>query len=206
MLGPWRWLGLLETNHRVQVSLFSGFVERKYKPSAFISVAIKARYPPGPEVLDAKMHVSIQAGLLQRLLFYARPQSTLGNIAGLLAAVTAFGGLTVIGVCFYAYFMTQVHPEEQNPQEDDHESLTSSAVTSTAIMQTPRELDEIDLKDFASPSPRKKTKEGDTFQSPQQSPGILDGHESSSPGTSSEMGAHIPPREWKASELRQRRT
>lgn len=100
---PWRFAGLLPWDHAVTIKLFNGIRERKAARSVFLATQIKARSPPGPEILEATIGVRLRAGMVQTVLYYARPQSLLGK---LLAVGSSFAVLTGAGVvigCYHAH-------------------------------------------------------------------------------------------------------
>lgn len=141
MLGPWRWLGVLQRSHTIRVALFTKYVESKSRPSIYFSSLIKARSPPGPEILGARVNISLRAGLLQKILFYARPQSVLGKVLGVAAFVASIGGSSVLYACFYVYMYGKddIDSGIGEQSEDDTLSLNSSDLTSGgSVPNTPR--------------------------------------------------------------------
>ena len=103
MLWPWRFVGVLPREHAVTVELFSVVRERKAAPSMFLATEIKARAPPGPDILDATIGVTLRAGLVQTVLFYVWPQSLLGKLLGVGSVLAALSGAGVVIGCYQAY-------------------------------------------------------------------------------------------------------
>lgn len=108
MLWPWRFAGVLPREHTVTVKLFSRVRERKSAPSIFLATEIKARAPPGPDILDATIGITLRAGMVQTVLFYARPQSMLGKLLGVGSVIAAFAGAGVVIGCYQAYKNSKV--------------------------------------------------------------------------------------------------
>jgi hypothetical protein len=102
-LMPWRWFGIIKRYHMVKVVLFSGFREMKSNPSIFLTTEIQARSPPGPEILEASVHISLQANVIQKILFYARPQSLLGKLLGVGSIIAIIVCICILWGCFQMY-------------------------------------------------------------------------------------------------------
>lgn len=103
IFSPWRWFGIINRYHVINFNLHSGFYERGNYPSIFLATEIKARSAPGPEILDASIHIAIRAGILRKILFYARPQSLIGKTLGFGSVFAILGGVGIILWCFQAY-------------------------------------------------------------------------------------------------------
>lgn len=118
LLSPWRWIGLLNWHHIVNVPLLLGFREKRDLPAVFLATEIKARSAPGPEILDVSVHVAIRAGAIKKILFYARPQSLIGKSLGFAAVIGILAGVGIILWCFQAY---QFVPDSEGQSDMDQE-------------------------------------------------------------------------------------
>lgn len=146
ILWPWRFAGVLPWEHVVTVKLFSGIRERKASRSIFLATEIKARAPPGPEILEAFVGIRLRAGILQTILYYARPQSLLGK---LLAVGSLVGALAASGVaigCFQAYRNSRLHAQ----REDIGDGM--SDVDDALLAGVSSEVSETDGSDVDVPS------------------------------------------------------
>ncbi len=103
VLWPWRFAGVLPWDHAVTVNLFSGTRDLKAARSVFLATQIMARSPPGPEILDATIGVRLHAGVVQTMLYYARPQSLLGKLLAVGSSVAVLAGASVVIGCYQAY-------------------------------------------------------------------------------------------------------
>ena len=137
-LGPWRWLGVIDRRHVVNVKLFDGHVERKNLPTVFLSLKIKARSPPGPEILEVNLHVALRSGILRTLLFYARPQSFVGKAMGLGSFVVISSGSLVLFLCLHFYFKA-AQDDASRDQEDGSTTSEGSSSLLTLSLDTPRD-------------------------------------------------------------------
>ena len=107
VLWPWRFAGVLPWDHAVTLNLFSGVREPKALRSVFLATQIKARSPPGPEILEATIGVRLRAGVVQTVLYYARPQSLLGKLLAVGSSVAVLAGAGVVVGCYQAYRNTK---------------------------------------------------------------------------------------------------
>ena len=94
---------MLPWDHAVTVNLFSGTRDLKAARSVFLATQIMARSPPGPEILDATIGVRLHAGVVQTMLYYARPQSLLGKLLAVGSSVAVLAGAGVVIGCYRAY-------------------------------------------------------------------------------------------------------
>eukprot|EP00890_Picochlorum_soloecismus_P003590 jgi/Picsp_1/4231/NSC_01740-R1_hypothetical protein CHLNCDRAFT_134746 [Chlorella variabilis] len=137
-LGPWRWLGVVDRRHIVPVKLFEGHVEQRNLPTVFVSVKVQARSPPGPEILEVKLHVALRSGIVRKLLFYARPQSFVGKAVGLGAFLVISSGSLVLFLCLHFYFKAA----QDDVRRDQEASSTTSEGSSSLLnlsLDTPRD-------------------------------------------------------------------
>ena len=133
ILSPWRWIGVFNWHHTVSVPLHLGFNEKRGLPSVFLATEIKARSAPGPEILDVSVHVAIRAGIIRKILFYARPQSLAGKSLGFGSMVAILAGVGTILWCFQAYYIVPDSEDQSDIDQDisSHPSETDSRLSNS---------------------------------------------------------------------------
>lgn len=141
LLSPWRWIGVLKKYHVVRFLVHPNYHEKRDFPSVFLATEIKARSAPGPEILDVSVHVAIRAGLIKKVLFYARPQSIIGKTLGFGSVVAI---LTAVGIILWCFQVYQFVPDSNEQTETEHDiSGQSSDIEDT--LDNSGEIKELEL-------------------------------------------------------------